>query len=54
VGVQRRAPKWLQHLNLEWAYRLVSQPWRWRRQLDLPRFAWAVLTIGADAHRIRS
>ncbi len=43
AGVQQRAPAWLQRLNLEWFYRLVTQPWRWRRQLDLPRFVWAVL-----------
>lgn len=42
AGVQRRAPRWAQRLNLEWLYRLITQPWRWRRQLDLPRFAWAV------------
>jgi N-acetylglucosaminyldiphosphoundecaprenol N-acetyl-beta-D-mannosaminyltransferase len=44
VGVQRRAPPWVQRLNLEWLYRLMTQPWRWRRQLALPRFMWAVLT----------
>ena len=43
AGVQRRAPRWVQRLNLEWFFRLVTQPWRWRRQLALPRFAWAVL-----------
>ncbi len=43
VGVQRRAPHWLIRLNLEWLWRLATQPWRWRRQLDLPRFVWAVL-----------
>jgi N-acetylglucosaminyldiphosphoundecaprenol N-acetyl-beta-D-mannosaminyltransferase len=43
VGVQKRAPRWLQRLGLEWFYRLITQPWRWRRQLALPRFAWAVL-----------
>lgn len=43
AGVQRRAPAWVQRLNLEWLYRLLMQPWRWRRQLDLPRFIWAVL-----------
>lgn len=43
AGIQRRAPRWAQRLNLEWLYRLITQPWRWRRQLDLPRFAWAVL-----------
>jgi N-acetylglucosaminyldiphosphoundecaprenol N-acetyl-beta-D-mannosaminyltransferase len=43
AGVRRRAPYWLQRLNLEWLFRLVTQPWRWRRQLALPRFVWAVL-----------
>ena len=43
AGVQKRAPRWVQRLNLEWLYRLATQPWRWRRQLDLPRFVWAVL-----------
>ena len=26
--------------GLEWLYRLIRQPWRWRRMLALPRFAW--------------
>jgi N-acetylglucosaminyldiphosphoundecaprenol N-acetyl-beta-D-mannosaminyltransferase len=43
VGVQKRAPKWVQDANLEWLYRLITQPWRWRRQLALPHFVWAVL-----------
>lgn len=43
TGVRRRAPRWVQRFNLEWLYRLATQPWRWRRQLALPRFAWAVL-----------
>lgn len=43
AGVQQRAPAWVQRLNLEWLHRLITQPWRWRRQLDLPRFVWAVL-----------
>jgi N-acetylglucosaminyldiphosphoundecaprenol N-acetyl-beta-D-mannosaminyltransferase len=43
VGKQKRAPLWLQRLGLEWLYRLIREPWRWRRQLALPRFAWRVL-----------
>lgn len=43
AGVQRRAPRLVRRLNLEWLYRLVTQPWRWRRQLALPRFVRAVL-----------
>lgn len=29
-------------LGLEWLYRLLHQPWRWRRMLALPRFAFLV------------
>lgn len=42
AGVRKRAPAWLQRLGLEWLYRLWQEPWRWRRQLALPRFAAAV------------
>jgi N-acetylglucosaminyldiphosphoundecaprenol N-acetyl-beta-D-mannosaminyltransferase len=41
-GRARRAPRWLQRLGLEWLHRLWRQPWRWRRMLALPRFAWLV------------
>jgi N-acetylglucosaminyldiphosphoundecaprenol N-acetyl-beta-D-mannosaminyltransferase len=43
VGTQRRAPRWIQRLNIEWLYRLMREPWRWRRQLALPKFVWRVL-----------
>ena len=43
-GRTRRAPKWIRERGVEWLYRLVRQPWRWRRQLALPRFAWAVIS----------
>ena len=43
AGVRKRAPRWVQRLGLEWLYRLVREPWRWRRQLALPKFALAVL-----------
>jgi N-acetylglucosaminyldiphosphoundecaprenol N-acetyl-beta-D-mannosaminyltransferase len=43
VGTQKRAPRWMQRLGLEWLYRLIREPWRWRRQLALPRFVWHVL-----------
>lgn len=38
-----RAPRLLRRLGLEWLYRLVRQPWRWRRQLALPLFALLVV-----------
>jgi N-acetylglucosaminyldiphosphoundecaprenol N-acetyl-beta-D-mannosaminyltransferase len=42
-GRVRRAPRWLRDLGLEWLFRLLIQPRRWRRQIDLPRFALRVL-----------
>jgi N-acetylglucosaminyldiphosphoundecaprenol N-acetyl-beta-D-mannosaminyltransferase len=42
-GVVSRAPRWMRRAGLEWAYRLARQPWRLRRQLALPVFAWLVL-----------
>ena len=47
AGTSRRAPRWVQRLGLEWLHRLVREPWRWRRQLALPLFAWLVL-VGRD------
>lgn len=43
AGKTRRAPGWVRHLGLEWLYRLLREPWRWRRQLVLPAFALRVL-----------
>ncbi len=43
AGVHPLAPRWLRRIGLEWLYRLVTQPWRWRRMLALPRFVWRVL-----------
>ena len=43
AGRTPRAPLWMRRLELEWLHRLLTQPWRWRRQLALPRFALLVL-----------
>ena len=40
AGNVERAPELWQRLNLEWLYRLVREPSRWRRQLALPAFVW--------------
>jgi N-acetylglucosaminyldiphosphoundecaprenol N-acetyl-beta-D-mannosaminyltransferase len=42
-GTVPRAPGVVRRLGLEWAYRLVREPWRWRRQLVLPVFGLLVL-----------
>lgn len=43
TGNVKRAPLIFQRLNLEWFYRLLKEPKRWRRQLVLPKFAWMVV-----------
>jgi N-acetylglucosaminyldiphosphoundecaprenol N-acetyl-beta-D-mannosaminyltransferase len=53
AGVRKRAPLWMRRAGLEWLYRLIQEPRRWRRMLALPRFAWRVagskLAGGRDA-----
>lgn len=46
AGNVKRAPLFFRKLNLEWFYRLVTQPSRIGRMLDLPRFAIKVLLHG--------
>lgn len=42
AGVVPRAPEIWQKLNIEWLYRLIKQPSRWRRMLAIPRFVFKV------------
>lgn len=37
-GDVRRAPFLIRYAGLEWLYRLITQPWRWKRQLALIEF----------------
>lgn len=46
AGTKKRAPTWMGALQIEWLYRLIQEPSRWRRMLALPAFAWAVLRGG--------
>ncbi len=43
AGVQRVPPALLHRIGLEWLWRLIREPWRWRRQRVLPLFALLVL-----------
>jgi N-acetylglucosaminyldiphosphoundecaprenol N-acetyl-beta-D-mannosaminyltransferase len=43
AGIKKRAPDLLIRLNLEWLFRLISEPKRFRRQLVLPKFVFRVL-----------
>jgi N-acetylglucosaminyldiphosphoundecaprenol N-acetyl-beta-D-mannosaminyltransferase len=43
TGRVPRAPAWMRRARLEWAFRLVRQPWRVRRMAVLPIYAARVL-----------
>ena len=49
AGEKKRAPAWMIKLNLEWLYRLITEPSRWQRQLVLPKFVALVLKSKALA-----
>ena len=42
AGTVKRAPQWMINLSLEWLYRLMREPKRFKRMLRLPKFLWAV------------
>jgi N-acetylglucosaminyldiphosphoundecaprenol N-acetyl-beta-D-mannosaminyltransferase len=45
-GARSRAPRWMQRIGMEWAYRLLTEPKRlWRRYMsDLPTFSRLMLS----------
>ncbi len=43
AGTVKRAPLWMQRAGLEWLYRLVKEPRRFKRMLRLPKFLLAVI-----------
>jgi N-acetylglucosaminyldiphosphoundecaprenol N-acetyl-beta-D-mannosaminyltransferase len=45
-GRQRRAPRAMQRMGLEWLYRLYREPWRWKRMLAIPSFMLQVILRG--------
>lgn len=43
AGAVKRAPETWQKLHLEWLYRLIQEPKRWRRMMVLPLFVLKVI-----------
>lgn len=46
AGTVERAPEFWCKAGLEWFYRLIKEPWRFKRMLALPKFALTVLFHG--------
>lgn len=42
-GNIQRAPEIMIKLNIEWLYRLIQEPWRYKRMLVLPKFLMRVI-----------
>ncbi|TSC87393.1 MAG: N-acetylglucosaminyldiphosphoundecaprenol [Microgenomates group bacterium Gr01-1014_16] len=40
TGKAKVPPDWINEIGMEWLWRLFHEPWRWRRQLRLVKFAW--------------
>ena len=43
AGTVKRAPAFFQKLGLEWFYRLIKEPWRFKRIMKLPKFLFACI-----------
>lgn len=43
AGTVKRAPAFFQKLGLEWFYRLIKEPWRFKRMMKLPKFLFACI-----------
>ena len=42
AGRRKRAPKFVRSIGLEWLWRLILEPKRYRRQIALPKLVWRV------------
>lgn len=52
-GHVTRAPFLLRYIGLEWLYRLMREPWRWKRQIALFEFIWLVIKARLSPHRLK-
>lgn len=50
-GSVKRAPKVVQSLNLEWLWRMILNPKKWRKVAALPKFWWMVQTSSRNHPR---
>ncbi len=48
AGNVKRAPEIYQKLGLEWFYRLIKEPWRYKRMMALPKFVIEVIKRGEN------
>ena len=51
AGIRKRAPKLWRRLGLEWLYRFITQPWRYKRMVAVPHLVWLVIRYGSKPSR---
>lgn len=39
----KEPPEWVSRVGFEWLWRLLHEPWRWKRQINLLRFVFKLL-----------
>jgi N-acetylglucosaminyldiphosphoundecaprenol N-acetyl-beta-D-mannosaminyltransferase len=54
AGTASRPPELIRRMGLEWLYRLIREPWRWKRQLVLPVYALLVMKAAVGRRLRRS
>ncbi|OGO83922.1 MAG: N-acetylmannosaminyltransferase [Clostridiales bacterium GWE2_32_10] len=54
AGKVKRAPVIFQKLGLEWLYRLLKEPTRFKRMLKLPQFMWIVIMTKNKEQRTKN
>ncbi len=52
AGRKKRAPKIVRLIGLEWLWRLILEPRRYRRQLALPKLVWQVFKYKINSSNI--
>ena len=52
AGEATRAPKLFITLHLEWFYRLLQNPSRWKRQLAIPKFLYYIVRDSKNVYEI--
>lgn len=53
AGQAQRAPTWMQDHGLEWLWRLLREPWRWRRMLSIPQFIVLIVRERVSQYALR-
>ena len=50
-GKLERAPVWMQKVGLEWLYRMLQEPSRWRKNLRLVTFMLRIFATKLGIHK---